>query len=179
MIKKFALYPFAAKTTDFKVGDSVQQLITDHYGSVFVGTVIAVRPSVDKVDVQWPHQIGSHSPEDLLPVSEALGIRPTVVDLMVPASTAKGVAAIGGVPSAVQVQVVQAHLKKVAKLMKDALILRADGHNEVSNFTKVSSAYGDALSDDQVRLIVSSLYNKDKARRNAVYLSVIYDLIDA
>jgi len=179
MFKKFALYPFAAKTSDFKVGQTVQLMITSHYGSSFVGTILALHPSIDKVDVQWPHQIGRHSPEDLLPVSDALGVRPTVVDLMVPSKDdPKVIGAVGGVPSAAQVGVVVSHLKKLASVMKEARLLKNEGDTELSTFTKVSSMFGDNLADEDIRLVVSSLFNRDVAFQNAVYLTVIHDLID-
>lgn len=178
MISKFALYPFAARPSDFKVGQVVQQLITSHYGSAFVGTIIAIFPSIDKIDVQWPHQIGRHSPEDLLPVSDALGVRPTVVDLMVPSKDVKVVDSLGGVPSASQVGVVLSHLKRLAKVMKQARQNKIEGSDEVQNFLRVSSIFGEAVTDEDIRLVVASLYRKNVAEENAVYLTVIHDLID-
>jgi len=178
MISKFALYPFAARTSDFKVGQTVQQLITSHYGSAFVGTVVAVMPSIDKVDVQWPHQVGRHSPEDLLPVTDALGVRPTVIDLMVPSKDQEVVHSLGGVPSASQVSVVLSHLKRLAKVMKQARHLKNEGTDEVQNFLRVSSTFGEAVTDEDIRLVVASLYHKHVAQENAVYLTVIHDLID-
>ena len=178
-MKKFALYPFAAKTSDFKVGQTVQQLITSSYGSSFVGIIVAVHPSIDKIDVQWPHQVGRHSPEDLIPVTEALGIRPTVVDLLIPShNNPEAVSQLGGLPSSAQLAVVNAHLKKLAKAMKIARSSKKSGFGEVKSFSKVSSVMGDMISDEDIRLIVASLYNKDIAEENAVYLTVIHDLID-
>lgn len=171
MFNKFALYPFAARPSDFKVGQSVQQLITSHYGSVLVGVVIGVFPSIDKVHVQWPHQVGQHSPEDLIPVSDAIGIRPTIVDLIQPSVGSQGL------PQPPQVQVLRAHLKKASSVMRAAMFNKHAHLNEVANFNQVSSEFGDCLSDEQIRLIVSSLYDRDKARDNAVYLTVIYDLM--
>lgn len=171
MIKKFALYPFAARVTDFRVGQAVQWMITSHYGSSFVGTVIGIFPATDKVHVQWPHQVGQHSPEDLLPVSDALGVRPTVVDLLSPS------VANQGLPQAAQVQVLTAHLKKSASVMKAAFINKGSNLNEVDNFNKVSSMFGDQLPDNQIRMLVSSLYDREKAKDNAVYLTVVYDLM--
>lgn len=191
MIKKFALHPFASRATDFKVGQSVKIMITSHYGSSFIGTVLALHPSIDKVDVQWPHQVGRHSPEDLLPVSSNLGeepairaanekVRPTVVDLMVPSSTSsKVVDFVGGIPTSSQLSVVASHLQKSAQVLKDAMSLKREGSSEMEVFSKVSSAHGNRVSDEEIRFIVSSLFDKKVAYENAVYLTVVHDLIDA
>jgi len=183
MINKFSLYPFAAKPSDFTVGQKVQQLITSHYGSILVGVVVALHPSIDKVDVQWPHQVGRHSPEDLIPVTDALGleptVRPTVANLLLPDVSPEVTTLVGGVPSTQQVAVVTAHLKKLASVMKAAFASKSSGNSEVKTFTKVSSLSGDSVADEEIRLIVASLYDRSVASENAVYLKVIHGLIDA
>lgn len=171
MHKKFALTPFGAKTQDFHVGQSVQLLITSHYGSAFIGTVVGIFPSADKVHVQWPHQIGQHSPEDLLPVTEAIGIKPTVTHLL---SSDRNNSS-----SPAEVAVVAAHLAKVAKALKAAYSLKLQGLSEVSTFTKVSSIAADSVSDEEIRFVVSSLFNPELAQENSFYLTVLRNLIDA
>jgi len=186
VINKFALHPFAVKPTDFSVGQTVQMLITSHYGSAFLGTVVAIVPETDKVHVQWPHFVGMHSPEDLIPVTTAIGVepsiqqsRPSVVDLMVPTTkNAKVLEFVGGLPTVSQVSVVQSYLKKVSKAMKDSIEFKLSGLNEVETFSKVSSTHGDSVSDQEIRLVVSSLFNKEVANTNAVYLTVVYDLMN-
>ena len=179
MIKKFALYPFGAMTKDFKVGQSVQRVITDHNVSAWVGTVIALHPSIQKIDVQWPTETYRHDPEDLVPVNEALGIRPTIVDILVPSREDRQVIdAVGGVPTAAQAIVVKSHMQKMAKVMKRAYQLKHDGMSELNNFAKVSSELGEYAQDEDIRLIVSSIYNREIAEPNAVYLTVVRDLMD-
>jgi len=115
--------------------------------------------------------VSTFSPEDLIPVTESIGIRPTVVDLLSPSVPSQGL------PQAPQVQVLTAHLKKASSVMRSALLNKNAKLNELDNFNKVSSTFGDNLPDEQIRLIVSSLYDREKARKNAVYLTVVYDLM--
>ena len=171
MHKKFALTPFGAKTQDFHVGQSVQLLITSHYGSAFIGTVLAIFPSTDKVHVQWPHQVGQHSPEDLLPVTEAIGIKPTVTHLL---SSDKSNSS-----SPAEVAIVTAHLSKVAKALKLAYSLKLQGLSEVSTFSKVSSLAADEVSDEEIRFVVASLFDSHLAQENSFYLTVIRNLLNA
>jgi len=149
--KKIALYPFGASARDFKVGQKVQRLITSSTASVFVGTVLAVNPSIEKVDVQWPIGIVREDPEWLIPVSDSLGIEPTVksVSAKIPTDTVWNMAMM--------------HLSKLANIFSDANALKSIGKNEVYTYDVLSSNYGQSIADNTIREVVTAAYQGKKA----------------
>lgn len=153
-MKKNALYPFAVGAADFKVGSLVKKMLGNSNSSSFVGTVVAVNPSIEKVDVLWPTGIIREDPEWLIPINDYQGIIPSIKISNVAAN----------------------YLKRLSVVYKLASTFRSLGHNEVFTYDTLSQAHGDSISDEAIRDVVLAAFQDKIAENNRNFIAALEEV---
>jgi len=76
-IKATDMHPMRITPSNFTKGDVVKKIFMDNIQTPFVGVVTSVIPSINKVEVEWPHGMEQHDPWDLIKVNPLIN-PPTV-----------------------------------------------------------------------------------------------------
>lgn len=165
-LNKKALFPFGVSAIDFKVGQRVQRIINDHTPSVFVGTVTAIIPAIEKVDVQWPTGVSREDPEWLIPTTEALGVDPSVsfnaINQGLGVNMNPGIAVVVG-----------NYLKRLASVYSLAKNMRKIGSTEVNTYEALYTEFSDRISDQSIRDVVLVAYQPRVASKNQKFKSTL------